>query len=181
MLAPAAASSMRCNTLSSSCIRCSPKATLGSRDLCPLFPLQLAQTLTPPAHLQLPAASSHPQLHRQSPAQPSRRYAKALPDTSLPQILVMQWTQHPRQPQRSCPATLITREWDSSRWHKNPCRQDGWWMRSLQALIHRWFCQGPLSTLPRCPGWKTNDLSAQPHHFPVGLLGEEARIQLLGG
>lgn len=37
------------------------------------------------------------------------------------------------------------------------------------------------TTLPRCPGWKTNDLSAQPHHFPVGLLGEAARIQLLWG
>lgn len=146
----------------------------------------------PPAHLQLPAGSSHPQFHCQGewrPAQlqtcesftghifsPNFSYAMDIGPALTPEIMPSRTDRLGMEFLQEAQKSL------QARWILWLQQVDQVFAGSSSLLVLPGSPQHPgQTTLPRCPGWKTNDLSAQPHHFPAGLLGEVARIQFLRG
>lgn len=156
-----------------------------------LFPLQLPPTLVPSMYFQLPVGSSHPQLHCQESSEH--------PDGDKQEL---HWTHSSIKFWLYDGHSIQADPEDDAKLHqlfKNGIplgstkiiagkmdfvatngRSGLYRLQILAGFATVTHCSAQ-TTMPWCPAWRARDLSAQPQHFPVGSLGEVARIQLLPG
>lgn len=151
-----------------------------------LFPLQTPLVFS--THFQLPAGFSHPQLHcQESSEHPDGDKQKLHWTHSSPKFcLCNEHSTHADSEDDAKPHQLLKNgiplgstkivagKMDFVATNGRP----GLYRLQLIAGFAKVTHHSAQTTLPWCPAWKANDLSAQPQHFPVGLLGEVARIQL---